>query len=63
MDAAAEFPPSSANDTVADRSDKLTVSDSLSLEKENFLRLLEPREWTSAPTSNRLLSLVEPLLP
>ena len=39
--------PSSANETVPDRSERLTVSDNRSLEYENFFR-----GWTSAPTSN-----------
>ena len=46
---ATELAPSSAKDTVADLSDKLTVSDNLSDENENFLR-----GWTSTPTSSRL---------
>ncbi len=40
VEAAAEFPPpSSANETVADLSERLTVSESLSLESENFFRV------------------------
>ena len=46
---ATELAPSSAKDTVADLSDKLTVSDNRSDENENFLR-----GWTSTPTSNLL---------
>ena len=41
VEAAAEFPPpSSARDTVADLSDRLTVSESRSLESENFFRVV-----------------------